>query len=69
VPDKNLKYAQVIKNSKERKLQKVEKRVIFSQKIDLSKISTSLFERQNLTFRQDNNRVSMKIIEFSKKII
>lgn len=69
MPDKNLKYAQVIKNSKERKLQKVEKRVIFSQKIDLSKISTSLFERQNLTFRQDNNRVSMKIIEFSKKII
>ena len=29
-------------------------------------ISTSLIERQNLTFRQDNNRVSRKTIGFSK---
>jgi len=68
VPDKDLKYAQVVKNKKGRKLQKVEKRVIFGQNIEQSKISTSLLERQNLTFRQDNNRISRKTIGFSKKV-
>ncbi len=68
IPDKNLKYAQVIKNKKGRKLQKIEKRVIFGQNINQSEISTSLLERQNLTFRQDNNRISRKTIGFSKKI-
>lgn len=68
VPNENLKYAQVIKNKLGEKLQKIEKRVIFGQNIDQSEISTSLLERQNLTFRQDNNRVSRKTIGFSKKI-
>ncbi len=68
IPDENLKYAQVVKNKKGKKLQKVEKRVIFGENIDQSEISTSLLERQNLTFRQDNNRVSRKTIGFSKKI-
>ena len=68
VPDKDLKYAQVIKNKQGKKLQKVEKRIIFGQNIDQSKISTSLLERQNLTFRQDNNRISRKTIGFSKKL-
>jgi IS1 family transposase len=68
LPDKNLKYAQVIKNKQGRKLQKIEKRVIFGQNIDQNEISTSLLERQNLTFRQDNNRISRKTIGFSKKI-
>ena len=68
VPDKDLKYAQVIKNRKGRKLQKVEKIIIFGQNIDQSEISTSLLERQNLTFRQDNNRISRNTIGFSKKI-
>jgi len=68
VPDENLKYAQVIKNRKEGKLHKVEKEIIFGQGIDKSQISTSLIERQNLTLRQDNNRVSRKTIGFSKKI-
>jgi hypothetical protein len=68
IPNKNLKYAQVIKNKKERKLQNIEKRVIFGQNIDQSEISTSLIERQNLTFRQDNNRISRKTIGFSKRI-
>ena len=57
VPDENLKYDQVIKNRKEGKLHKVEKEIIFGQGIDKSQISTSLIERQNLTLRQDNNRV------------
>jgi len=65
---KNLKYAQVIKNKQGKKLQRVENRIIFGQNIDQSEISTSLLERQNLTFRQDNNRISRKTIGFSKKI-
>ena len=68
VPGKDLKYAQVVKNKQGGKLQNVEKRVIFGQNIDQMEISTSLLERQNLTFRQDNNRVSRKTIGFSKKI-
>jgi IS1 family transposase len=67
VPDKDLRYAQVVKNKNGKKL-KVKKRVIFGQNIDQSKISTSLLERQNLTFRQDNNRISRKTIGFSKKV-
>ena len=62
VPNKDLKYAQVIKNRKGKKLQKVEKRIIFGQNIDQSEISTSLLERQNLTFRQDNKRVPLQKI-------
>jgi IS1 family transposase len=70
LPDKALKYAQVvkIKNKQEGKLQSVQKRIIFGQNINQSEISTSLLERQNLTFRQDNNRISRKTIGFSKKI-
>ena len=68
VPDKNLKYAQVIRSRQGRKLQKIEKRIIFGKDIDQSEVSTSLLERQNLTFRQDNNRISRKTIGFSKKI-
>ena len=45
VPGKDLKYAQVVKNRKGKKLQKVEKKVIFGQNIDQSEISTSLLER------------------------
>jgi len=67
VPDNDLKYAQVVKNKKEMRLQKIEKKIIFGQDIDQSKISTSLIERQNLTFRQENNRISRKTIGFSKK--
>jgi IS1 family transposase len=67
VSSKNLKYAQVIKNRKGKKLHKVEKKVVFGENIDQKRISTSLLERQNLTFRQDNNRISRKTIGFSKK--
>jgi IS1 family transposase len=68
VPDKDLRYAQVINNKQGKRLQKVDKRIIFGQNIDQKEILTSLLERQNLTFRQDNNRVSRKTIGFSKKI-
>lgn len=68
IPYENLRYAQVIKNKQGKKLQDIEKNIIFGQNIDQREISTSLIERQNLTFRQDNNRVSRKTIGFSKKI-
>ena len=66
VPPKNLKYAQVVKKRTGRKLKKVEKKVIFGEGTEQRAISTSLIERQNLTFRQDSNRVSRKTIGFSK---
>ena len=68
VPPEDLKSAQVVKKRKEGKLQKVVKRVIFGEDIEQKEISTNLIERQNLTFRQDNNRVSRKTIGFSKVV-
>jgi IS1 family transposase len=67
ISDKLLKYAQIIKQRAGRVLTRVEKRVIFGENIDPKMISTSYIERQNLTCRQDNNRISRKTIGFSKK--
>lgn len=66
VPSNGLRYAQVVKKRKNGVLEKVEKKVIFGEDIEQSEISTTLLERQNLTFRQDNNRISRKTIGFSK---
>ena len=63
-----MKYAQVIKHRKNGRLVKVEKRVIFVKDVDEKQISTSLIERQNLTFRQHVNRISRKTLGFSKKL-
>jgi len=68
IPYLYLKYGQVIKHRKGCHLVKVEKRIIFGRNIDLKDISTSLLERLNLTFRQDNNRISRKTIGFSKEL-
>ena len=68
VPSDDLRYAQVIKERKGGKLQKIAKKIISGKDIEETDISTSLLERQNLTFRQDNNRISRKTIGFSKKI-
>jgi len=68
VPFDDLSYAQVIKEKKGGKLQKIVKKTVFGKDIEKNKISTSLLERQNLTFRQENNRISRKTIGFSKKI-
>jgi IS1 family transposase len=68
IPDENLKYAQVVKVREGNHLMQVIRRAVFGQNIDPHTISTSLIERQNLTFRQENNRVSRKTIGFSKKI-
>jgi len=67
IPDELLKYAQIIKQRAGGVLKKVEKRVIFGQDIDPKAVSTSYIERQNLTCRQDNNRISRKTIGFSKE--
>jgi IS1 family transposase len=68
IPPEDLEYAQVIKKRKGGRLQKIVKKVIFGKSIEEKEISTSLLERQNLTFRQDNNRVSRRTIGFSKKV-
>ncbi len=67
IPDKLLKYAQIIKQRSGSILTGVEKRVIFGEDIESKFISTSYIERQNLTCRQDNNRISRKTIGFSKE--
>ena len=67
VPHPKLKYAKVIKHRKDGRLVNVENRIVFGKNINQEEISTSLLERQNLTFRQDNNRISRKTIGFSKE--
>jgi IS1 family transposase len=67
IPDKLLKYALIIKQRSGRVLTRVEKKVIFGENIDPKMVSTSYIERQNLTYRQDNNRISRKTIGFSKE--
>ena len=44
------------------------KRVVFGTEdmVDMDNVSTSLIERENLSFRQDNRRLSRKTIGFSK---
>ena len=68
VPRKDLRYAQVIKNEEEGGSKKIVKKVIYGDNIEHSQITINLLERQNLTFRQDNNRISRKTIGFSKRI-
>ena len=66
IPPEDLKYAQVVKTRKGGMLEKVEKKVIFGEDIKQNEVSTTLIERQNLTFKKDNNRVSRKTIGFLK---
>jgi IS1 family transposase len=67
IPNKLLKYALIIKQRSGHILTRVEKKVIFGENIDPKMVSTSYIERQNLTYRQDNNRISRKTIGFSKE--
>ncbi len=69
IPRTDLRYAQVIKERKGGKLIKVHKQIIFGneENISSSDITTSHIERQNLTFRQENERLARKTIGFSKK--
>ena len=62
-----LKYGQIIKERSGSRLKKIARKIVFGNDIDPKLISTSYIERQNLTLRQDNNRISRKTIGFSKK--
>jgi len=69
IPRMDLRYAQVIKEREGGKLVKVRKKIIFGDEEDISQsdITTSHIERQNLTFRQENERLARKTIGFSKE--
>jgi len=68
VPPEYLKYAQVVKTKKGRESRRLRKGQ-FGEDIEESTIPTSLIEKQNLIFRQGNNRVSRKTIGFSKLVL
>ena len=69
MPLPELKYAQVVKEREGSKVVNIEKRIIYGMEedIDFSFISTSYIERENLTLRQDNNRLTRKTLGYSKK--
>ena len=66
VPDERLKYAQVVKQRKGMRVVAIVKRIVFGTAIKLKDISTSLLERQNLNFRQDNATLGRKTLAFAK---
>ena len=68
VPDPELQYAQLVKVRDKGRVVATHKRVIFGKEdmVDMGTVSTSLIERENLSFRQDNRRLSRKTIGFSK---
>jgi len=69
VPSPELKYAQVVKKRENGKVVSIERNIIYGEKEDIDNciISTSHIERQNLTLRQDNNRLTRKTLGYSKK--
>lgn len=68
VPDPELRYVQLVKAREKGRVVGTHKRVIFGDEgsFDMEAVSTSLIERENLSFRQDNRRLSRKTIAFSK---
>lgn len=70
VPDDQLRYAQVVKIRDKGKVVSVLKRVIYGNEedVDHSQVSTSLIERENLSLRQENCRLTRKTIAFSKLV-
>jgi len=70
VPLPGLKYGQVVKERKGGKVKKIYKKIVFGNEdeVSFSDITTSLIERQNLTFRQENERLARKTLGFSKDI-
>jgi hypothetical protein len=68
IPVPELRYAQVVKRRKGRRIESVTRRVVYGEadKITDSDISTSLVERLNLTFRQENASLTRKTLAFAK---
>lgn len=63
-----LRYAQLVKHREGRRLVSVTKRVIHGEAADIDprQITTSLIERLNLTFRQENAILRRKTLAFAK---
>ena len=70
IPDPGLRYAQLVKVRDKGRVVATHKRVVFGKEdtIDMATVNTSLIERENLSFRQDNRRLSRKTNGFSKCI-
>jgi IS1 family transposase len=68
IPDPELRYAQLVKVWDKGRVVATHKRVVFGKEaaVDMDTVSTSLIERENLSFRQDNRRLSRKTNGFSK---
>lgn len=64
-----LRYAQVIKEQGGGRVVGVTKRIVFGREegISMKDVSTSLIERQNLNFRQENRRLTRRTLGFSKR--
>jgi hypothetical protein len=69
MPLPKLKYAQVVKEREGGEIVNIEKRIMFgsAEEINDNDIFTSYIERENLTLRQDNNRLTRKTIGYSKE--
>jgi IS1 family transposase len=70
IPDPELRYAQLIKVRNNGRVVAIHKRVVFGKEdtIGMDTVNTSLIERENLSFRQDNRRLSRKTNGFSKRV-
>src|SRR4029453_7073463 len=76
LPPADLQYAQVIKRRKNGRVVEVTTKIIFGSEAAVQarlaapplsqKINTSFVERNNLTCRQCNGRLSRKVLSFSK---
>ena len=69
LPAPELRYAQVVKQREGRRIVSVTRRVVYGnppQEIDPRQITTSLIERLNLTFRQENASLTRKTLAFGK---
>jgi IS1 family transposase len=77
IAPKNLRYAQVVKQRKHRRVVKITTRVVFGTEKAVAaqlkrssvsqSINTSFVERNNLTMRHHNRRLVRKTLAFSKK--
>lgn len=67
IPRDDLAYGQVIKSFNGRKMEKVERRVVYGP-LSEEEIETAYIERSNLTNRNDMARAKRKSITFSKSM-
>ena len=78
LPPSNLLYAQIVKRRRRGRVVEITKKVVFGDKKAIQTclsasttsktINTSFVERNNLTCRQSNGRLSRKVLSFSKDL-